>query len=86
MKAALLTELKKLEIKNVPDPVIKNDNDVLIQIDAVGVCGSDVHYYRTGNIGSQVVDFPFTRGHECSGGIRYEPRGGGGGLRERMIE
>ncbi|MFV0591960.1 MAG: zinc-binding dehydrogenase [Draconibacterium sp.] len=36
---------------------------------AVGVCGSDVHYYSEGKIGSQVVQYPFPVGHECSGVI-----------------
>jgi L-iditol 2-dehydrogenase len=40
-----------------------------VKIDRVGVCGSDVHYYLTGHIGSQVVKFPFIIGHECSGTI-----------------
>ncbi len=34
---------------------------------SVGVCGSDVHYYLTGRIGSQIVKFPFSLGHECAG-------------------
>jgi L-iditol 2-dehydrogenase len=32
----------------------------------VGVCGSDVHYYETGRIGEQVVEYPFIVGHECA--------------------
>ena len=36
---------------------------------AVGVCGSDIHYYTTGRIGEQVVEFPFTVGHECAGTV-----------------
>jgi len=35
----------------------------------VGVCGSDVHYYRTGRIGHQVVEFPFILGHEAAGTV-----------------
>lgn len=35
----------------------------------MGVCGSDVHYYSEGKIGSQVVQYPFPVGHECSGVI-----------------
>jgi L-iditol 2-dehydrogenase len=38
-------------------------------MDAVGVCGSDVHYYTTGRIGSQVVRYPFAVGHEGAGTI-----------------
>ena len=33
----------------------------------MGVCGSDIHYYTTGRIGTQVVKFPFTLGHEGAG-------------------
>jgi L-iditol 2-dehydrogenase len=67
MKAALLTGIKKFEIRNVPDPKIINDTDVLIRIKTVGVCGSDIHYYTDGRIGSQIVQFPFIIGHEAAG-------------------
>ncbi len=35
----------------------------------VGICGSDVHYYATGRIGDQVVNYPFVLGHEGSGQV-----------------
>jgi L-iditol 2-dehydrogenase len=41
--------------------------DVLIGIKVVGVCGSDIHYFTTGRIGSQIIEFPFTVGHEAAG-------------------
>lgn len=66
MKAQMLTAIGQMEPKNVPMPVIKEPSDVLLKITYVGVCGSDVHYYETGRIGSQIVTFPFTVGHECS--------------------
>lgn len=56
-----------MEMLDVPDPEIKNDTDVLIRMQAVGVCGSDVHYYVSGKIGSQVVQYPFAVGHEGAG-------------------
>ncbi len=52
--------------RSVPDPVLQLDTDVLLRLAVVGVCGSDVHYYVTGRIGSQVVQYPFTVGHECA--------------------
>lgn len=67
MKVAVLTGIKQIEMREVSNPVIQNDTDVLIKMMRVGVCGSDVHYYKTGRIGSQVVDFPFVVGHEGSG-------------------
>ena len=47
-----------MEMMDVPDPKIVNSNDVLIKLERVGVCGSDIHYYTTGKIGSQVVQYP----------------------------
>ncbi len=55
-----------MELRDVPDPVIERDTDVFLKIEKVGVCGSDVHYYETGRIGSQVVQYPFIVGHECA--------------------
>ncbi len=40
-----------------------------MQVAAVGVCGSDVHYYEHGRIGDYVVDHPLILGHELSGRI-----------------
>jgi L-iditol 2-dehydrogenase len=65
----LLTGIRAMEMREVPDPVINNDTDVLVRIGAVGVCGSDIHYYTTGRIGSMVVEYPFTVGHETAGTV-----------------
>ncbi len=67
MKAMLLTGIDQMQMCEVADPVIKNDTDVLIRMAKVGVCGSDVHYYVSGKIGSRVVQYPFAVGHEGSG-------------------
>ena len=75
MRAALLTRLKQFEIGQVPTPEIVNDTDVLIRIKTVGVCGSDVHYYTSGRIGSQIVQFPFIIGHEAAGAVERTGRG-----------
>jgi L-iditol 2-dehydrogenase len=69
MKSMVLTGRNRIEIATKPAPELKNPDDVLIRTKSVGVCGSDIHYYRTGNIGSQVVQFPFTLGHEGAGVI-----------------
>ncbi len=66
MKSIMLTGIRSLEILEKPMPRIQNENDVLLKINVVGVCGSDVHYYRTGRIGDQVVEYPYAVGHECS--------------------
>ncbi len=64
-----LTGIRQMEMFDVPNPEIVNDTDVLIRMTTVGVCGSDVHYYVSGKIGSQVVEYPFTVGHEGAGVI-----------------
>ncbi|MDR2041096.1 MAG: alcohol dehydrogenase catalytic domain-containing protein [Tannerella sp.] len=67
MKSMQLTGLRRMELFDVPQPDVREDTDVLIRMQAVGVCGSDVHYYATGKIGSQVVQYPFPVGHEGAG-------------------
>lgn len=49
------------------EPSIVNETDVKIRMSVVGVCGSDMHYYRSGRIGNQVVEYPFAVGHEGAG-------------------
>ncbi|MBI5160299.1 MAG: NAD(P)-dependent alcohol dehydrogenase [Micrococcales bacterium] len=56
----------RLESRAVPVP---DAGEVLVQVEAVGVCGSDVHYYRHGRIGPYIVDEPLVLGHEASGRI-----------------
>ncbi len=65
MKAMRLTNIGRMELADVPVPELQSEHDVLLKVDVVGVCGSDVHYYETGRIGDQIVDFPFIVGHEC---------------------
>jgi len=66
MKAAVLYGKKsvRIEEREVPKPGV---NEVLIRIKAVGLCGSDVHFYEFGRIGDFVVTRPIILGHECSG-------------------
>ncbi|NQU42322.1 alcohol dehydrogenase catalytic domain-containing protein [bacterium] len=66
MRAIQLTGIDQMEMTERPDPKIEKDNQVLLRVASIGVCGSDVHYYETGKIGSQVVQYPFVVGHECS--------------------
>lgn len=65
MKKNVLTSIRAMEMVEAPAPRITAADDVLLRLGVMGVCGSDVHYYETGRIGSQVVLYPFTVGHEC---------------------
>ncbi len=67
MKSMLLTGIDQMELGEIPTPEIRRPTDVLIRMKVVGVCGSDVHYYATGRIGSQVVKYPYPVGHEGAG-------------------
>jgi len=69
MKAAALTGIRKVEIREVPDPEIRSGSDVLLRVGATGLCGSDIHYYKEGRIGDQVVQYPFAIGHEGAGTV-----------------
>lgn len=67
MKQVVLTGIKKMAMTEVPNPSILNPSEVKIKMSTIGLCGSDIHYYAEGKIGSQVVEYPFPVGHECSG-------------------
>jgi L-iditol 2-dehydrogenase len=54
----------RLETRGLP-PL--GQRDVLVEVRSVGICGSDVHYYEHGRIGSFVVEQPLVLGHEVSG-------------------
>lgn len=69
MKAAVLTGIRRIEVRDVPAPRLERADDVLVRIGAVGICGSDVHYYDEGHVGSMQVQYPWTIGHECAGTV-----------------
>jgi len=56
----------RLEAAGFPEV---GDNDVLVRMQACGVCGSDVHYIRHGGTGSAPAGAPMPIGHEGSGDI-----------------
>jgi L-iditol 2-dehydrogenase len=66
VKAVYLTQPGRFATRELPDPEIIQPDDVRLKVSAVGVCGSDLHYYRTGRIGSQVLTDPWIMGHECT--------------------
>lgn len=68
MRANILKNQGTMAMETLPLPTLDPDQ-VLVQVVAVGVCGSDVHYYEHGRIGPYVVDHPLILGHELSGRI-----------------
>jgi L-iditol 2-dehydrogenase len=69
MDAAVLHGVNDLRVERVPAPHRPGPDDVLIAMRAVGLCGSDVHYWHEGRIGPYVVTKPIILGHECSGEV-----------------
>lgn len=66
MKVAVMNGIGKMGFieKEVPQP---KANEVLVKLEYVGICGSDLHYYETGRIGDYIVEPPFVLGHEPGG-------------------
>ncbi|CAG4955592.1 unnamed protein product [Parnassius apollo] len=64
--AAVLHGPYDVRIENLPVPVI-NDDEVLIKISCVGICGSDLKLYSVGKCGQDVLDGPVVMGHEAAG-------------------
>ncbi|KAF5303279.1 hypothetical protein FQA39_LY10018 [Lamprigera yunnana] len=56
----------RLEQRPIPEP---KDDEVLLRMEVVGICGSDVHYLVHGRIGPFIVNSPMVIGHEASGTV-----------------
>jgi L-iditol 2-dehydrogenase len=65
MKALVLEDYNKLTYKDFPDPLMADD-EVLVKVEAVGICGSDVHG-MDGSTGRRIP--PLVMGHEAAGTI-----------------
>ena len=57
MKAMFLTDVGQMELMEVDQPS-PGAGEVLLKMGAVGICGSDVHYYKNGCIGDDKAVFP----------------------------
>lgn len=66
MKVAVMLGIGKMGFEERDIPEVKDD-EVLVRLEYVGICGSDLHYYETGAIGDYVVKPPFVLGHEPGG-------------------
>ncbi len=68
MKTAVMLGIGKMGLEEREIPVPK-DHEVLVKLEYVGICGSDLHYYETGAIGDYIVKPPFVLGHEPGGTV-----------------
>ncbi len=69
MRALVLEKPHELSLREIELPLDVGADEVKIAIHTVGVCGSDVHYYTHGRIGSFVVEAPMVLGHEAAGTV-----------------
>lgn len=67
MKAAVLYNYGKMELRDVPEPEI-GAGDILIKVEAAGICGGDLHYYK-GTLKAGLGELPVILGHEFAGTI-----------------
>ena len=69
MRAAVLYGIDDMRVEDVPAPVLDDRRNVLVRIESVGVCGSDVHFLKRGRIGNFALETPTIMGHESAGEI-----------------
>ncbi len=75
MKAARVHGAGDLRLHEEPVPAPR-PGETLVRVTAVGICGSDVHWWREGAIGADRIVSPLVLGHECAGIIADGPRSG----------
>jgi len=68
MKVAVMNGIGDMGYLERPIPQPK-ENEVLVKLEYVGICGSDMHYYENGRIGDYIVEPPFVLGHEPGGTV-----------------
>lgn len=67
-RAAYMTAVKQMEIRELPMPEAGAD-EIVLKVEYVGVCGSDAHFFESGMRKGKAFDLPFILGHECAGTI-----------------
>ena len=68
MKVAVMNGIGRMGFteRDIPQP---KPDEVLVKLEYVGICGSDLHYYESGRIGDYIVEPPFVLGHEPGGTV-----------------
>ena len=69
MESLQLVALREVDVRPMPEPPEPGPGEVLVRIRAVGICGSDMHYYLEGGIAGKEVPYPIVLGHEPGGEI-----------------
>jgi L-iditol 2-dehydrogenase len=75
VRVARLHGIGDLRVEEAPDPGAPGPGEARVRVTAVGICGSDLHYYREGSLGDARPDAPLVLGHEFA--ARVEAVGAG---------
>ena len=75
MRVARLHGAGDLRVSDGPVPR-PQAGECLVRVEAVGVCGSDLHWYEEGGIGDNILDAPLVLGHEFAGVVEDGPLAG----------
>jgi L-iditol 2-dehydrogenase len=75
MKVARLHGAGDLRLASEPEPVAL-PGEAVVRVTAVGICGSDLHWFGESSIGDAVLSRPLCLGHEAAGVIESGPRRG----------
>ena len=75
MKVLRLKSLGDVELTDEPRPEV-GPGESLVHVSAVGLCGSDLHWFGQGSIGDAVLSRPLVLGHEFGGTVEGGPLDG----------
>src|SRR5690348_18493670 len=75
MIALRLHDRRDLRLHDEPSPVAAT-GELLVRVSAVGLCGSDLHWFEEGRIGDAELTRPLVLGHEIAGVVAAGPRAG----------
>jgi len=76
VRAARLHAVGDLRVAEEPEPAVEGPDVSLVRVTAVGICGSDLHWWDEGAIGDARISHPLVLGHEGAGVIADGPRRG----------
>ncbi len=69
MQSAQLVAQRTIELRDMPDPPDPGPGEVTVRVRAVGICGSDMHYYLEGGCAGYPAQYPSVLGHEPAGEV-----------------
>jgi L-iditol 2-dehydrogenase len=69
MQSAQLVAPRTIEVREMPNPRDPGPGEVTVRVRAVGICGSDMHYYLEGGCAGTPAGYPSVLGHEPSGEV-----------------